>query len=131
MFPPIHITKKLTVLEKYTVTTHKRTGRPRIITDQDIDYIKYRKIMKPSLTSSSLHVDLTQVFTSNVAPRTVRRAVRSYMSEPWTYKRKKPVAAERLTLDNLGYTETYMDLLNRVDPYRLQFMDESGFRLPR
>ena len=40
------------------------------------------------------------------------------------------MAVERLTLNNLVYTETYMDLLNSVDPYRLQFMDESGFRLP-
>ena len=88
------------------------------------------KKMKPSLTSSALHADLMQVSTSNIAPRTVRRALKSYMSEPWTYKKIKPVAAERLTLNNLVYTETYMDLLNRVDPYKLQFMDESGFRLP-
>ena len=86
--------------------------------------------MKPSLTSSALHADLMQVSTSNIGPRTVRRALKSYMSEPWTYKKIKPVAAERLTLNNLVYTETYMDLLNRVDPYKLQFMDESGFRLP-
>ena len=111
-------------------TTHKVPGRRRTITDQDIDYIKYRKKMKPSLTSSALHADLMQVSTSNIGPRTVRRALKSYMSEPWTYKKIKPVAAERLTLNNLVYTETYMDLLNRVDPYKLQFMDESGFRLP-
>ena len=102
-------------------------GRHRSVTDQDIDYIKYRKTMKPS---AALHADLMQVSTSNIGPRTVRRAVRSYMSEPWTRKRIKTMAVERLTLNNYVYTETYMDLLNSVDPYKLQFMDESGFRLP-
>lgn len=105
-------------------------GRPRKVTHQDIDYIQYRKTLKPSLTSANLHSELLQVSTTNIAPRTVRRAVQSYLPEPWTYKKIKPVAMERLTVDNLVYTETYMDLLNRVDPYRLQFMDESGFRLP-
>ena len=108
----------------------KPVSRHRSVTDQDIDYIKYRKTMKPSLTSAALHADLMQVSTSNIGPRTVRRAVRSYMSEPWTRKRIKTMAVERLTLNKLVYTETYMDLLNSVDPYRLQFMDESGFRLP-
>ena len=86
--------------------------------------------MKPSLTSAALHADLMQVSTSNIGPRTIHRAVRSYMSEPWTRKIIKTMAMERLTLNNLVYTETYMNLLNSVDPYRLQFMDESGFRLP-
>ena len=33
-------------------------------------------------------------------------------------------------MDNLVYTETVMDMLYRVEPYKLRFMDESGFKLP-
>ena len=65
-----------------------------------------------------------------MTPRTVVTAVHSYLPKQWTYKKIKHVARERITLDNLSYTDTFMQLLHDVDPYRLQFMDESGFKLP-
>ena len=105
-------------------------GRPRKLTNADIDYIEFVKTQKPSATSNHIHAELSRYSTTTVTPRTINTAVRSYLPKQWTYKKIKHVARERFTLDNLRYTETFMQLLHDVDPYRLQFMDESGFKLP-
>lgn len=118
----------------YGISTRSAGGRQgnanRKLTNQDLDYIEYMKKQKPSYTSSAIHAELVSVSTTDVHPRTIRRAVQKYLSKPYSYKKIKTVAEERLTHDNLVYTETFMAMLSRVDPYRLRFMDESGFRLP-
>lgn len=110
--------------------TKKPCGRPKKLTNADLDFIEYMKIQKPSATSDSIHAELTTYSTTLVTPRTINTAVRSYLPKRWTYKKVKHVARERFTYNNLVYTETFMQLLHSVDPFRLQFMDESGFKLP-
>ena len=105
-------------------------GRPRKLTSQDIDFIGYMKNQRPSFTSELIHSELMSVSSTVVTPRTVRMAVQKYLPTPYTVKRIKHVASERITLGNLMYTEAYMNILYQEDPYRLRFMDESGFRLP-
>ena len=116
------------------ISTRSAGGRQGIMTrklsSQDLDYIEYMKMQKPSYTSTKIHAELASVSTTVVQPRTIRRAVQKYLSKPYSFKKIKPVAAERFTHDNLVYTETFMEMLSRVDPYRLRFMDESGFCLP-
>ena len=111
-------------------STHNRRGRPKKLSNQDIDFIEYMKMQRPSYTSAKIHADLVSVSTTEVGPRTIRRAVQKHLSKPYSLKKIKAVAEERFTYDNLVYTESFMDLLSRVDPHRLRFMDESGFRLP-
>ena len=123
-----------TIWTKYCLgpesTGRRPRGRPKKLTNADIDYIEYVKTQKPSATTNHIHAELVSVSTTTVTPRTVNNAVRSYLPKRWTHKKIKRVARERFTLDNLRYTETFMELLHSVDPYRLQFMDESGFKLP-
>lgn len=111
-------------------TIHSKCGAKRKLSDHDINYIEYSKMQKPSRTSNAIHADLMTVSTTDVCPRTVRRAYKLYMDVPYTFKRIKFSARERYTATNLQYTETFMALLNAIDPHRLRFMDESGFRLP-
>lgn len=114
-----------------SASINKRSrGRPKKLTNADLDFIEYMKLQKPSATSENIHTELSSVSTTQVVPRTINTAIRSYLPERWTRKKIKYVAKERFTYDNLVYTETYMELLHSVDPYRLQFMDESGFKLP-
>lgn len=113
-----------------TRSTGGHRGSSRKLSNQDIDFIEYMKIQKPSYTSTKIHAELLTVSTTEVHPRTIRRAVQKHLSKPYSFKKIKAVAEERFTHENLIYTETFMDILCRVDPHRLRFMDESGFRLP-
>lgn len=111
-------------------TSQTPRGRPRKLTDADIHFIEYMKLQRPSATSLHIHSEISSVSTTEVVARTINNAIRSYLPKQWTHKKIKHVARERFTYVNLVYTETYMELIHQVDPYRLQFMDESGFKLP-
>jgi transposase len=39
-------------------------------------------------------------------------------------------ATERSTDGNMRYSQAFLDFLHQINPYKLKFMDESGFRLP-
>ncbi|XP_006815113.1 uncharacterized protein LOC102801000 [Saccoglossus kowalevskii] len=61
---------------------------------------------------------------------TICRAVKTaFAGGKWTYKRTTKSAEQRFTLRNLRYTQAYLDTMHNIDPWRLKFMDESGFRV--
>ena len=39
-------------------------------------------------------------------------------------------AAEKFTLENVAYCQSYVDFVSAIDPYRVKFFDETGFKLP-
>ena len=78
----------------------------------------------------ALNAELKTVSTADVSARTIGQTVQHCLSKPYTLKKINRVATERFTVENLQYTEAFMNYLSGVDPHRLRFMDESRVRLP-
>ena len=49
----------------------------------------------------------------------------------YSFKKINIVAQERFTLQNMAYTQVFIDYLNSKDPYTLKFFDECGLKLPQ
>ncbi|XP_077978769.1 uncharacterized protein LOC144434190 [Glandiceps talaboti] len=97
----------------------------------DIVYLESLKTQRPGITAKEMRTKLSLVSQTSVSESTIKRAVRQrFTGGIWTYKRNRTVARERYTLPNLRYTQAYIDLLYTIDPRRLKFMDESGFKTP-
>ena len=45
-------------------------------------------------------------------------------------KKISTVPQERFTVENMAYTQMFIDYLNAKDPYKLKFFDECGLKLP-
>ncbi|XP_070535100.1 uncharacterized protein [Ptychodera flava] len=104
---------------------------PRKLLNVEIAYLESLKVENPGMTSREMKVRLSLVSPTDVSERTIRHTVRNYFTEgKWTRKRCTAIAQERFTFANLEYTQNYMDYLYTVEPRRLKFMDESGFKTP-
>ena len=82
-------------------STHNRRSRPKKLSNQDIDFIEYMKMQRPSYTSPKNHAELVSVSTTEVGPRTIRREVQKHLSKPYSLKKINTVAEERFTYDGL------------------------------
>ena len=50
--------------------------------------------------------------------------------ENFFYKKITHVAQERFTIQNMAYTQIFIDYLHTKDPYTLKYFDECGVKLP-
>ena len=50
--------------------------------------------------------------------------------EKYSFKKMQHVAQERFTLENMAYTQLYLNYLHQKDPAKLKFFDECGLKLP-
>ncbi|XP_077982046.1 uncharacterized protein LOC144437051 [Glandiceps talaboti] len=108
----------------------KETTYTGKLSQNDIAYLESLKTDEPSISYKEMKQQLTQFSATNVSLMTICRAVKHKFSHgPWTFKRVTRVAEQRFTLENLQYTQAYLDSLHDIDPWRLKFMDESGFRV--
>jgi len=110
----------------------KASGVKNLQTD-DLEFIEFLKTDRPSLTSGELLKEINEYCnipagTNNVA---INRAVRTWMHDgQWSRKKMVRPAAEKFTPANIAYCQAYVDYISTIDPYRLKFFDESGFKLP-
>ena len=51
--------------------------------------------------------------------------------EAFSYKKITHVAQERFTVQNMAYTQLFVNYLHEKDPYTLKYFDECGVKLPR
>ena len=58
----------------------------------------------------------------------ISRALNNSMLSGLKYSRKKisTVAQERFSVENMAYTQMFIDYLHAKDPFKLKFFDECG-----
>ncbi len=109
-----------------------RSGRPAKLSDDDLAYIEMLKSQRPSITSQEIKHKLEESGSvpHGITEKCINDAVRKRLSTPFTRKKITPVNFRRFTQDNVRYTQSYIDVLYNMDPYRLKFFDETGFQFP-
>ena len=66
-----------------------------------------------------------------VSKSALSNAVRGRLpSGEFTLKKIGEIAQERFTIQNMAYTQLYIDYLFLKDPYKIKFFDECGIKLP-
>ena len=110
---------------------HKQ-GRPSKLTDDDLAYIEYLKLERPSITSWEIRKKLVErgSLPDGIALKNINIAVRTKLSIPFSRKRVVHANARRFTDANLQYTQAYINDLQTKNVHQLKFFDESGFQLP-
>ena len=105
-------------------------GRPKVLDEEDLNYIAAIKKEKPSETLENIQEKLLQNANKEVTIMTISNALRKDLSGgQWTRKVLTKTATERFTPANEQYTEAYIAEIQSKDPLRLKFMDEAGFAL--
>ena len=110
-------------------------GNPSHLSDGDLHYIEFLKQQKPSITYNEIlqklyeFGDLPHGTTSMTG---LSEAVRHRLpsSNKYTFKKLNIIAQERFTLQNMAYTQIFIDYVHSKDPYKLKFFDECGLKLP-
>lgn len=113
----------------------KSGGHPSHLSDGDLQLIEFLKKSKPSTTYEEIIRDLHEYGDlpyGSVSTTSVSRAVRHRMpcGKKFSFKKVTPIAQERFTLQNMAYTQLFIDYLHSKDPFTLYFFDECGLQLP-
>ena len=65
----------------------------------------------------------------NVTEKDVSKAVKKYLpTGKFTFKKITRMAKERFTDANMQYTQTYIYFVSQLNPRKVNFFDESGFK---
>lgn len=112
--------------------TERHTASVKHIQQDDIDFIRFLKTDRASVTIGELHKHISEHCdicggTSNSA---IKRELQNMTNRKWTWKKLTRPVAEKFTPDNLNYCQDYVNYISTVDPYKLKFFDESGIKLP-
>ena len=121
--------------ENRTISPKKHSGgRQSSLSDGDLQLIEVIKRQKPSVSNKELvdslydFGDLPYGSTSNSS---VARAVRNRLpSGSFSHKKITRIAQERFTIQNMAYTQLFVDYLHAKDPYTLKYFDECGIKIP-
>ena len=113
----------------------KSGGNNQKLSPGDLELIEVLKTARGSISLRELLEivnEVGDVGPDNVSLSTISRAVRNRMPSGRQYTRKKvtQIAAERLTGNNILYTQMFMNYLHAQDPYFVKFYDEAGIKLP-
>ncbi len=111
-------------------------GHPRHLSDGDLQFIEHLKKRKPSITHDEIIRELNDYGDlpyGSVSTSTVSRAVQHRLpcEKQFTFKKITKIAQERFTLQNIAYTQIFIDYLHSKDPYMIYFFDECGLKLPQ
>lgn len=105
-------------------------GQSRKLTEPDLDYLKALKIEKPTISYPEMRNRLLQhsnIPGGDVSTITIGRAVRKDMN--MSFKKVSRPHGERFTPDNLRYTQAFIDHIQTLDPNKVLYMDESGYKI--
>ena len=109
-------------------------GNRRSLSDGDLQFIEVLKRQRPSITYSEILDclrDLGDLPEGDTSVTSICSAVQNKLpSGQFTYKKITGVAQERFTINNMAYTQLFIDYLHGKDPYTLKYFDECGVKLP-
>ena len=104
------------------------------LTAGDLELIETLKAEKGSISLREIYgllEDLGDV-GGDISLSSISRAIRNKMPSGKKYSRKKisHIARERLTHDNVLYTQLFIDYLKSKDVRTVKFFDEAGIKVP-
>ena len=104
------------------------------LTAGDLELIETLKAEKGSISLREIYgllEDLDDV-GGDISLSSISRAIRNKMPSGKKYSRKKisHIARERLTYDNVLYTQLFIDYLKSKDVRTVKFFDEAGIKVP-
>ena len=120
-----------------SISPKKNTGgNPSHLSQGDLPYIEFLKQQKPSITYDEIIQQLYEFGDlpyGTISKTALSEAVRHRLpsGKEYSFKKINIVAQERFTLQNMAYTQVFIDYLNSKDPYTLKFFDECGLKLPQ
>lgn len=86
---------------------------------------------RPSVTYKETKENIEAHSTTTASISAIGRAVRDHLPEgKMTWKKMIRSAAEKFTPDNIAYCQSYVNFMSTLDPFRVKFFDEAGFKLP-
>lgn len=116
--------------ENFSISPRKPMNtKDRKIGNEDREFIKALKNERPSIQLQTIRDELlkhSNTITS-ISISTISNTIRKDLS--MTYKKICLYNKNRFTLQNLQYTQQFLNYVFNKDPFRLKFMDEMGIRL--
>ena len=108
-------------------------GNPSNLTQGDLQLIETWKKAGPTSSLREIH-DVVNEFgdiPNGTSISAISRSLRRNMLSGLKYTRKKisTVAQERFTIENMAYTQMFIDYLHTKNPHKLKFFDECGLKL--
>ena len=110
-------------------------GNKSGLSDGDLQLIEILKRNKPSISYSEIEnilIEVGDLPLGSTSMTALSIAVRKRMpsGKAFTYKKITRVAQERFTIQNMAYTQLFIDYLHEKDPYTLKYFDECSVKLP-
>ena len=101
----------------------KKLGQP------DVEYLKALKLEKPTISYPEMMKKLlqhSQIPSGDISISTICRTVKNDFN--MTFKKVNRPHGERFTVENLPYTQAFIDHI-QLQPNKVLYMDESGFKV--
>ena len=118
-----------------TVEPRKHAGgNPSNLTQGDLQFIETCKKARPTSSLREIFDGLNEFgdIPNGTSINAISRALSNKMLSSLKYSRKKisTFAQERFSVENIAYTQMFVDYLHAQNPYKLKFFDECGLKLP-
>ena len=109
-------------------------GNNSHLTQGDLQFIETVKRARPTSSLREIYDGLNEFgdIPNGTSISAISRALNNSMLSGLKYSRKKisTVAQERFSVENMAYTQMFIDYLHAKDPFKLKFFDECGLKLP-
>jgi len=109
-----------------------RGGNPSSLSQGDLELIEALKNERPTCSLKEIHEKLEEFgnIPNGTSYSSISRALKERMLSGKHYSRKKisTVAQKRFTIENIAYTQLFIDYLYSKDPFKLKFFDECGLK---
>ena len=109
-------------------------GNPTNLTQGDLQLIETCKKTRPSSSLKEIQDVLNEFgdIPNGTSISAVSRSLSNNMLSGLKYSRKKisNFAQERFSVENMAYTQMFIDYLHAKNPCKLKFFDECGLKLP-
>lgn len=109
-------------------------ARPSHLSYGDLCLIEALKREKPTISYDEILEQLYEFGDlpfGTVSKSTLSKAVRRRLpGGEFTLKKLGRIAQERFTVRNMAYTQLFLDYIYQKDPYKINFFDECGLKLP-
>lgn len=104
--------------------------KPRKLSEDDVVFIEACLREKPTTTYKEIVEKLKQFSpTPDITEKDISNAVLKFLpSGRFTFKKITRMAKERFIAQNMQYTQTYIDFVSQINPRKVKFFDESGFK---
>ena len=119
-----------------TIEPRKKTGGgiPSSLTQGDLELVEVLKNERPTCSLKEIHEKLEEFgdIPQGTSYSAISRALKERMLSGKQYSRKKvsTIAEERFTVNNVAYTQMFIDYLHSKDPFKLKFFDQCGLKTP-